>query len=297
MSKPSRGHSTSKVGNYPAASVVFSITLSLFLLGLFGLLLINTQKLISYIRDNMEVQLYLNSNVKASERDLLVKELGEKGYVNAGAADSIRFISKEEAAEDLIAQTGEDFVSFLGENPLRDAISFKVAPAFQDSTAMAAMESELQNRPEVFEVSYIANVAQLLAKNRFKIAVVLFSAAILLTVIVGTLINNTIKLALYSQRFLIRSMQLVGATRGFIMKPFLGKAGMYGILSGILAGAMLAAVLFLASTEISSLEVFKDIKTLGMLWAGLLLLGILIAQLSTYRALRKYLRISLDELY
>jgi cell division transport system permease protein len=245
----------------------------------------------------MEVQLYLNSNVSSVERQVLLSELLAKGYVNTAAGDSIRFISKEEAAEDLISETGEDFVSFLGENPLRDAISFKVASSYQDSTGMAGMEKELKNRPEVFEVSYIANVAQLLAKNRLKIALVLLSAAFLLTVIVSTLINNTIKLALYSQRFLIRSMQLVGATRGFIMKPFLGKAGMYGILAGFIAGAMLAGVLVIASTEINSLEVFKDLQTLGILWGGLLLLGILIAQLSTYRALRKYLRISLDELY
>jgi cell division transport system permease protein len=297
MSKPSGGHRSTKVGNYPAASVVFSITLSLFLLGLFGLLFINTQKLVSYIRDNMEVQLYLNSKVSAEERQRLLNDIMTLGYINTATEDSIRFISREDAAADLIAQTGEDFVSFLGENPLRDAISFKVAPSFQDSLGMATMEMELKNRPEVFEVSYIANVAQLLAKNRLKIAVVILSAAFLLTLIVSTLINNTIKLALYSQRFLIRSMQLVGATRGFIMKPFLAKAGWYGTLAGIIAGAMLATVLFIASREINALEAFKDLQTLGLLWAGLLLLGIIMAQLSTYRALRKYLRISLDELY
>jgi cell division transport system permease protein len=297
MSRQPSGQNKTKIGNYPYASVIFSISLALFLLGLFGLLLINTNKLVRYIENNLEIQIYLQSNVTESQRQRLIQQLEAEDFVNKEATDFLRFISKEDAAADLMQQTGEDFVNFLGENPLRDAISFKLSPAFQDSAKLKEVERELAALPEVFEVSYIANIAQLLAKNRTKIAILLLAAALILTIIISTLINNTIKLALFSQRFLIRSMQLVGATKGFIMKPFLLKAGTYGLISGLIAGGLLAVLLFLLSREIDTLEVMKDLQMLAILWAGMLALGIIIAQLSTYRSLKKYLKVSLDELY
>jgi cell division transport system permease protein len=297
MAKIKKGHRSTKVGNYPYGSVIFSITLALFLFGLFGLILINTNRLLTYIQDNLEVQVYLNSNTTERQATQLMEMIAKKHYLNNTAADSIRFISKEAAAKDLIDQTGEDFISFLGENPLKDAISFKVAYDFQDSASLSVIKADLEQHPQVFEVSYVENVAQLLARNRTRIALGLLIAIVLLLSIIATLINNTIRLALFSQRFLIRSMQLVGATRGFIMKPFLWKSTLYGLIASLFASLLLSALLLGIMREIPSLEVLQDWNLLGILMGSLVIMGIIIALMSTWLSMRKYLNMSLDELY
>ncbi len=296
--KAYKKHKRTKVGSYPYLSVIFSTTLALFLLGLFGMLLINTNKLVEYIQENLEMQVYLNSNINSKEATKLQVLLSEKEYVlHKGDSALMNFISKEEAAADLIAQTGEDFLTFLGENPLRDAITFKIALESQDSSQLNAIKEELEAMPEVYEVTYIQSMAQVINKNRTKIAIVLAVGALLLLFIISTLINNTIRLALFSQRFLIRSMQLVGATQGFIIKPFITRASFYGLISGLLAGGLLAALLTYALRALPELELVQDQEKTLILFGALLLVGIFIALFSTLYAVRKYLKMSLDELY
>jgi cell division transport system permease protein len=296
--KAQKRYKRTKVGSYPYLSVIFSTTLALFLLGLFGMLLINTNKLVDYIQENLEMQVYLNSNVTDNQANRLQSQLREKDYVlYKGDSAIMNFISKEEAAEDLIAQTGEDFLTFLGDNPLRDAITFKIAIESQDSSQLKSIKEELEALPEVYEVTYIESMAQVINKNRTKIAIALAVGAVLLLFTISTLINNTIRLALFSQRFLIRSMQLVGATQGFIIRPFITRASLYGLISGLLAGGLLAILLTYALRVLPELELVQDQEKTLFLFGALLLVGIFIALFSTLYAVSKYLKMSLDELY
>ncbi len=287
-----------KLGSYPFLSVVFSITLSLFVLGLFGVFFLLTNNLTRLVQDSIEVQIYLNRNVTESEKIQIQKTIADKSYVaRTESGVQVTFISKEEAAEEFIKETGEDFKQFIGDNPLRDAITIKIDPQFQGTSQMAEIKAEIEAIRGVFEVVYLDNLVESINKNLAKIGLVLVGFAALLFVAVMVLINNTIKLALFSQRFLIRSMQLVGATAGFIQRPFLLRASVYGLIAGALSCAALFGVLQYANRKIESLSQLQKTDELLILGGSLLFIGILVGFGSTYRAINKYLKMSLDELY
>lgn len=287
-----------KLGSYPFVSVIFSITLALFVIGLFGLLLLHTNKLTHLIKENIEIQVYLKKNIKDNQRIQVQQALSSKEYAaKKGDEILISFISKEEAADKFIQETGEDFSEFLGENPLRDAYILKIAPEFQENDKLKAIKQEIEQLNGVFEVVYLESLVDSINKNLTKISIVLLSFAIILLLVVIILINNTIKLALFSQRFLIRSMQLVGAKSGFIQKPFLVRAVSHGLIAGLLASALLYLLLNFANNKVEDLAQLQETNNILILFSLLVLIGIIIGFGSTYRAIRKYLKMSLDELY
>ncbi|WP_339792661.1 permease-like cell division protein FtsX [uncultured Imperialibacter sp.] len=286
-----------KLGSYPFVSVVFSISLALFVLGLFGVFFLLTNNLTRFIQDNIEVQVYLNKNVTESEKIQLQKTLADKDYVAKKEGSQVVLISKEEAAKEFIKETGEDFTQFIGDNPLRDLIILKITPDYQSTEKLTQIKSELESIRGVFEVVYLDNLVESINKNLTKIGLVLIGFSAILLLVVVILINNTIKLALFSQRFLIRSMQLVGATAGFIQKPFLMRATLYGLLSAIIASAGLFVLLKYANSKIENLADLQRPDELLILFGSLLLVGMLVGFGSTYRAINKYLKMSLDELY
>lgn len=287
-----------KLGSYPYISVVFSITLALFVVGLFGLLLLHANQLKDLIRQNIEVQVYLNKYITENQRIKINKTLASKDYVLVeDGSPQISYVSKEEAAEQFIKETGEDFTNFLGENPLRDAYTIKIKSDYHDQDKLAGIKEDIEGISGVFEVTYIESLIDSINKNVTKISIVLAGFALILLISVIMLINNTIKLALFSQRFLIRSMQLVGATASFIQKPFLYRATLHGILAGIFASLLLIGLMQYANNEIENLSSLQDPEKILYLLAGLLLLGAFIGFLSTFRSVRKYLKMSLDELY
>ena len=287
-----------KLGSYPYVSVVFSITLALFVIGLFGLLLLHANSLTRMIRENVTMQIFLNQTISESEKIQIQKTLAGKEYV-AVMEDQpqITFISKEEAAEQFIEDTGEDFTQFLGENPLRDAYVININTDFQDTEALAKVKLDIERMNGVFEVTYVENMIRSINENLAKVSLVLLGFAVLLVIIVAVLINNTIRLALFSQRFLIRSMQLVGATAGFIQRPFLRRSFFHGISGGILASVLLLFVLQYMNQQIEDIEQLQNPASIFILMGLLLLVGGFIGFLSTYRAIKKYLKMSLDELY
>jgi cell division transport system permease protein len=287
-----------KLGSYPLVSVVFSITLALFVIGLFGLLVILTNKLTNNIQENIEMQVFLNKDLTENDRVKIMKTLSSKDYVNVidGEAKVI-LVTKEEAAKQFTKETGEDFVSFLGDNPLRDVLVLKVKPEYHEANNLKEVKKEIEFIPGVYEVSYIENLVNSINENLRKISIFLVGFSVILFIVVVILINNTIKLALFSQRFLIRSMQLVGATSGFIQTPFLLRASMYGILSGIISSGMLAGCLFFANSRIEGLADLQSQDKLIMLAGLLLFLGLVVGFMSTFAAIKRYLKLSLDELY
>jgi cell division transport system permease protein len=287
-----------KLGNYPYSSVIFSITLALFVIGLFGLLIIHTNSLTRIIRENVEIQVYLNSHITENERIKINKTLSSKDYVAVKEGKiQIHYISKDEAAEKFIEETGEDFISFLGENPLKDAFVININPDYHTEDKIKTIKAELESINGIYEVTYIENLIESINKNLTKIGLILMGFALILLVTVIILINNTIKLALFSQRFLIRSMQLVGARASFIQKPFLLRATLHGLISGVLATVLLIFILQYANSRIEDLAQLQDINKIFTLFGALLLTGALIGFLSTLRAIHKYLQLSLDELY
>ncbi|MEO9476087.1 MAG: permease-like cell division protein FtsX [Cyclobacteriaceae bacterium] len=287
-----------KLGSYPLLSVVFSITLALLVIGMFGMILIHAKKLTRVIQENIEIQVFLNKDITNTEISKINRSLGTKSYVlQKDGNPSINLITKDEAADQFIADTGEDFKDFLGDNPLRDLLVINIEPGYQATDSLNWIKAEIESINGVYEVSYVESLVESINANLKKIGAFLIGFSLILIFVVVILINNTIKLALFSQRFLIRSMQLVGATGRFIRSPFLKRSVWYGSLSGIFASITLYGLMLYANQKIEDLSQIQDEKSLLILFAALTVLGILVAFLSTYRAVRKYLKMSLDELY
>lgn len=293
--KPTR---KKKLGSYPYAMVIFSITLALFVIGLFGILLIHASKLSNIVKQSIEVQVYLERNLTETQLVAVQNRLAKKEFIAyEGNKAQIRFFSKEEGAKEFIKETGEDFLNFLGENPLRDAYILNIGADYANSANLKKIKAELENVPGVYEVQYVESLIDSINSNIQKLSIILLSFAAILVLAVIILINNTLKLALFSQRFLIRSMQLVGATPAFIQRPFLNRATWQGLVSGLLASFMLLGLLQYAYYQINELYVLRDEFQIGVLLLFLIILGSILGFISSYRAIKKYLGMSLDELY
>ena len=287
-----------QLGYFKFGSVLFSTTLSLFIVGLFGIILIQASSLTKMIRENIEIQVFLDKGLSQQQLAELRKDLAKKPFV-LQKEDSVylRFISNKEAAETFIKNTGEDFTKFLEDNPLRDSYVFSVSEEFQSSEQLTLIAKELETQPGVFEVSYMTDLVDSINKNLFKVSLIMGGFILILIVTVIMLINNTIRLALFSQRFLIRSMQLVGATRGFIRKPFLIRAFLFGVLAGVLASGILYALLEYTKGNIEGFASLQNTELMLLLFVGLTVTGGFLSGISTLRAVNKYLNMSLDELY
>jgi cell division transport system permease protein len=280
MATKERKYKKKNLGSYPFVSVVFSITIALTVVGLFGLLLILTSKLTRTIQENVEIQVFLNKDLSTNEIIKISKTLSSKGYILLkDGIPQISTISKEVAAKQFTEETGEDFINFLGDNPLRDVIVLKINQEFHSVENLAEIKKEIELIRGVYEVSYVESLVNSINENLAKVGLVLLLifAVILLGVVV--LIHNTIKLALFSQRFLIRSMQLVGAT------------------SGVLTIALLVLFLNFINTKVEGLSELQSMDELLILAGVLLTLGAIVGFISTFAATRKYLKLSLDELY
>ncbi|MBV6643947.1 MAG: permease-like cell division protein FtsX [Cyclobacteriaceae bacterium] len=287
-----------KLGSYPFVSVIFSITLALIVVGLLGLMIVYTSQLTTAIKENVEVQVYLNKSVTNNEVTRIRRTITSKPYIlKKQDRPSITHITKDQAAAEFIKDTGEDFRDFLGDNPLRDLFVMKIQPEYQSVDSLSWISKEIQSIRGVYEVTYVESLVRSINNNLAKIGVILVGFAIILVLVVVILINNTIKLALFSQRFLIRSMQLVGATSKFIRRPFLQRSAAYGFFAGIFSCSTLYLLIIYANRRVEDLQNLVDDFSLVVLFGGVILLGILVAYLSTYQAIRRYLKTSLDELY
>lgn len=281
--------------------VVSSTTLALLVVGLFGLLLLHANRLATRVRQSLEVQVYLQPNLTELQRLRVEQGLKTSPFVafdEESGLPALRFVSREAAARDMIAQTGEDFQQFLGENPLPDAYTLRLTPdASADTARLRRAIRSLRQLDGVADVNYIERLIDSVNQNLRRLSLILFGFALVLTLVVVVLVNNTVKLALFSQRFLIRTMQLVGAAEGFIQAPFLRRAAGQGLVSGLLAGLLLLAIEQWAVLQLPELSILRDDLRLFLLIVGLVLLGGLLGLVSAWRAVRRYLHLSLDELY
>ena len=285
-----------KLGGYPAVGVVVSVTLALFVVGLFGMLIIYSQQLEKQIRENIRMQVYLKPNLTKNQRLQIENKLRSQQFT-AKINTPIVFVSKDNAAKKFIAETGEDFIKFIGENPLKDAFLVNIDPSYHTPQQMEKVKADIQKMNGVFQVFYVEGLIESVNDNVMKIGVFLFGLIVILVITVILLVNNTLRLALFSQRFLIRSMQLVGAKNWFIQRPFILRAGGYGLLSGILASIFMYLLSDYARRKISDLNILHQQDQFLLLLAFLLVLGVTVAVVSTFFSIRKYLKMSLDQLY
>lgn len=273
-------------------TTIVSISLVLFMLGLLGLAILNTQKLSNHVKENISFQIILNDNAKEAETDKLRKTLDAAPYVK-----SSDFIAKEEAARKLQEDLGEDFISFLGYNPLLASINAHLNASYANPDSLAWIEKELLGIKPVKEVIYQKSLVALVNENVNKISIVILGFSVLLMVIALALINNTIRLSIYSKRFLIKTMQLVGATRWFISKPFIFSGVRQGLYASMAAILLLIGVLYIAHSQMPELSDLQDANMVATLFGIVLMLGIVISCLSTWLAVRKYLSLNTEELY
>ncbi len=286
------------VGAYPNAMIIISLTAALFLVGLCGLLVIQSKKLISVIKQQVEVRVMIDKDIDSTQTKALLKTIQTKPYVLIENNEpQVIFVSKDEAAKQYIQESKEDFKQFLNDNPLHDSYRVKLKEDYFEDAKLKQIKEELDKANGVFEVVYQEHLADQINKNFMKIYMVLATFALIMLVIIVLLMNNTIKLAIYSQRFLIRSMQLVGATNGFIQMPFLKKGAIQGLISGLVAAGLIFGLLQLGLHLIEGLHILQENTKLIILLVCVVVLGILIGVASTYQSLYRYLRMALDDLY
>lgn len=273
-------------------STVVSITLVLYVLGLLGIIIMHTHKLSEHIKENIGFSIILMDNARMADINHLQKTLDA-----FPAVKSTEFISSEKAAEELMAELGEDFVAFLGYNPLFPSIEVRLNAAWANPDSLELFEKNVIQSNIVKEVDYQKNLVHIVNENVRKIGMALLLFGGLLLVIAFSLINNTIRLSVFSKRFLIKSMQLIGATQSFIRKPFLIKGVVQGLVGSVVAIALLLASLYAARQSVPELIDFQDIQMLFTLFVLVILLGIVISWISTWFAVKKYLSIKTDNLY
>lgn len=273
-------------------STTLSISLVLFLFGLLGLLLINTNRLTNYVMENLGVTLILKDSTREVDILKLQKNLEATPYIK-----STRFVDKQTAADELKKELGEDFVDFLGYNPLLSSMDVKMHAQYTNPDSLAIIEAKFLKFPEVQEVYYQRNLVKQLTSNVQKLSIIILFLSILMFTIFIALINNTIRLSIYSKRYLINSMQLVGATRSFIRFPFIVKSILHGIYGAIVACIFLLLIFFSYQSELKDFIDFQDSTSLFLLVAGIFVFGFVMTSLSTYFAVNKFLRMKFDQLY
>lgn len=275
-----------------AASTIVGIALVLFMIGSLALLLLNARELSVYVKENIQVQVFLNDDSREVDMIQLKKTIDAEVYPK-----ETQFVSKEEAAKTLQQELGEDFIAFLGFNPLLPSIDIRLKAEYAHPDSIQWIAADLQQNPLVHEVAYSPDLIQQVYENVNKISLILLIFSGLLLLVAIALINNTIRLAMYSRRFTIRSMQLVGATQWFIRRPFIWQGMLNGFYAAVIAAGMLAGLIYVAQREVPEFFELQDLETFLLVFAVVLVTGVLLSLISTLLAVGRYLRLKLDDLY
>lgn len=271
---------------------VVGVTLVLFFLGIIGWLVINANKLGDYFKENVEVRTYLRGDLNPKDSVALMEYISTKPYVR-----SIEYVTKERGKDIYIADGNVDWNMVLDANPLPNAIFFKVKKQYLNTDSLESIKADLKQQTYVSDVEYPKALVSKMSENLRYISIGMLVLAIVLSIVVIILIDNTIRLAMFSNRFLIKTMQMVGATRGFISRPMNARAVLNGALGGVIAAVAVYFVIILFESVIPGLSSIRDNRMLLLLFAILIILGICITLFSTHRSIVKYLKMKLDDLY
>lgn len=273
-------------------SVVVSIALVLFLVGILGLIVLKSTKVANTVKEKVAMTLFLKDKVSKEQIFTFKESLKKEAF-----AKKVLYISKERAAKEYSQEIGEDFLKFLGENPLKNGIDIYVKADFVTPEKMQELEARFLKNAFVADVSYDKPLINLLTKNIKRISFWLLIISGFFTLVAMVLINSSIRLSIYSKRFNIKTMQMVGATKSFIRKPFIIQSMKLGIIGTFVAFLGLAVVIFYVDKYIPSLELIKDYFTIIYLVLGVLVSAVLITWLSTFFATQRFLNLQTDELY
>lgn len=279
-------------GSYFASLI--SIALVLFVLGMYAFLMSYTEKLLDYVRENIGFEVVIKSNAKESSIKSLKDEISKKKYVK-----SVEYISKEEATNRLKEDLGDDFLEWLGdvENPLLPSIDIRFVSDYANIDSMAMVEKWLENKSIVKEVIYQKGLTNTINTNINKVKFVLFTVSIILLFIAIILISHTIRLSVYSKRFIVRSMQLVGATEGFIMKPFLRIFMKQGFIAAVIALICITLTLVWLRQYLPEADLFENNMHVIKIYFSVIGISLLLTMFSTIFSMKKYLNADIDKFY
>lgn len=273
-------------------SAIVSISLVLFMIGLLGLLLLDSKKISDYVKEHVQLTAFLMDDAKDSDIEALEKTLQAMPSVK-----STHYISKQQALDSLKQELGDDAASMIESNPLPASIDISLYAAYANPDSLKNIADAIEKNKLVQEVSYQRTEVNRMNENFQTVELVILIFCGLLLIIAIALINNTIRLSLFAKRFLIKSMQLVGATKGFIRKPFIGRGLINGLYASIIACILLSGLIYLIHREMPELRQLQDWKIIGTLFIAITVFGLLLSGVSTFFAVNRYLRIKLDELY
>ncbi|MDR6945359.1 cell division protein FtsX [Mucilaginibacter pocheonensis] len=273
-------------------STVFGIAMVLVMVGLLGLILVHANNLSRYVKENIVLNIFVDDAAHETDVLQLQKQLDGNPMVK-----QTQYVSKELAARNLQKDLGEDFVKFLGYNPLSQSLDVYLKADYTNNKDIEKFKADLLKNPLVKEVKYQQSLVDQMNQNVGSISLVILVFAGIFVVLSVALINNTIRLAIYSQRFLIKSMQLVGATKGFIRKPFLFYGMWHGLLGGLIAIILLIGTLYLAYRQVPDLVILQNKTEFGIVFLGVIGIGIFISAFSTFLAVNKFLRLKIYDLY
>lgn len=273
-------------------SSVISISLVLFLVGISGIVVVNAKGVADYFKENVTISAIMNVEVTNSEAETLAKEFSQKKYVK-----SIDVISREQGVKEMKELLGEDFLSVFKTNPIPVSLDVHVLADYFSKDSLDMIQQELGEHNMVADVVYQESLVDLMNANLEKIAIFMGVFIILLMFISFVLINNTVRLNVYSKRFTIHTMRLVGATKGFICKPFAWQGFFQGLISALIAILGLLAVLYVVRNEFNQLFLLFDMKMLAIVLLALLVIGVLLCVISTVIVVRKLISLTNDELY
>jgi cell division transport system permease protein len=268
------------------------MSLVLFLFGVAGLFFINAKQITKYFRDSIYIDVYLSDGLKESDISQFRKQLDVAPYTR-----ETKYISKDDAARSFREEMGKDFLVILDRNPLPESIEIWISAAYSSIDSISVIQQQLESLPQVQSVKYEKSVLSLVNANIRKINIIMTVFILLLLFVSIVLINHTIRLSVYAKRFAIHTMKLVGATRYFISKPFLLQSIVRGIISGLIAIIILYGAIYAVQSEFQGIFEFTDFETMLILLLEIMLFGIGINYISTYFAVRKYIRIDFDKLY
>ncbi len=273
-------------------STIFSIALVLLMLGMLGLILVHAKNLSNYVKENIVLNIIVDEGAKETEILAFKKTLDENIAVK-----QTQYVNKEVAQHNLTKDLGEDFVNFLGYNPLLSTIDVYLKADYANTQNIEALRKSIEKDSIVKEVVYQSSLIDMVNKNINTIGLIVLGFAGILLIIAIALINNTIRLAIFSQRFLIKSMQLVGATRNFIRQPFILVAVLHGIIASFISIIILLGLLYYAQKELPEILILRNFTEFGIVFASMIAIGIFITAISTWFAVSKYLRLKIYDLY
>jgi len=290
MAQTRKGSAKRSTPSYLMAIV--GVSLVLFLLGILGWIIINANKLGQYFKENIAMNVYVRENVSSKDSAALVEYIASKPYVRG-----YEYVTKELAKQKYLQDGNKDWGALLDRNPLPASIDFRITKEYASIDSLSKIKNDLLQNIAVSDVQYPQSLVTNLNDIIHKISIILLSVIVIISILVIFLIDNTIRLAMFSNRFLIKTMQMVGATRWFISRPMDIRAFINGLISGLLAVGGLIAVIIFAENQLPYLKALRDYPLLIMLFVVIILLGICISFFSTHRSVLKYLKMKLDELY